>query len=1126
MFLNGPGLYKKNNPNDSDNSSSHTSSPSSSSSHRSQKICLQKEFQNKDACDSVAKSLLTIDEIGSFKSHTIRSATLRNRTALTNHLNQSLDSAARINPKLFGRIEPVEEPVHSSCTQFLDILLTEPQLTPSPSSSSSPPSPLSSSSSSINFRSLPIRKRLKKSLSIKSTSSTIQYGVKILNRVFAKNARTSEPSESTERVSLSEQKMLVRPSTDLFLPSRKIRKLIPFNNGIKNHGNTCFMNCVLQSLFHSMPFVHFFFTEYEKTRRLVEQQGLKSWTNKQLSPFILSEHMQRMLKSLWQNAYDPLYSHELKQLIGFLNPTFAGVEQNDSHEFCIWLLDRLSQELTVHLGAQPASTSYIDKLFRIEFKSTVTCSKCNYKSSKLETDMMLSLPLPQASDVRRDNNRVSRCLLYTYLIVSSEKTLRSLLAEAESPYENVKSKFYIDQESDRCYKIPSIVHLVVENLLSKSNGSFGHLVRSKINPTFRDLRLFLARSLNLSPKSLLLVQMAKIERLVRDSDQIRDVLYSSLANSSIPRLYVYEMAEDKKPTKPVVPVIDLLCFNVYETETNPNACYSLPFLVKINRDCSYMQLSQQVINAQSKFLKTNKLEKFKNILDKLFAIYLVTGDDTQPYRISPSDELPLYIESVETALNNTIKSCDVAEHIRILIKWKSYEDISYCIREQNYTQIDYDLSKKLVAYDPAEYDLHFSDSVKQDEKSIISLETCFDMFTQCEELSDDNSWTCTKCKKQTNAYKKLNISSLPPILIIHLKRFFYQSRTSNSKLTTPVWFPVSKLDMSKYVIAEELNDTYLSNTSSTDSQYIYDLYAVCNHKGRDMANGHYTAYCKNSFDLKWYCFDDANCIPMSDLNPQLTSPFWKIYNNGSENICTENAYILFYKKRGCMENEKWWLTYVDRSLLDYDEYDYFVHHYDLIESKQSQEQDKNQKLFCRANFQSIYGTIKPRLESRDQVANSPTNYSYEISVNYYDETKRPRRVTNKYQALCDSLNSSPNKLNHSNSPSTASSSSKDYANSTILNRTVGSSHHLDELNLTKKISTMDLSDDYLKLPNDNEFIYNMSPSSNVYYPQSDFLTQSKLDDQTNKYVTTVKRSVNSNPSADRYRNPNSIETTI
>ena len=157
-----------------------------------------------------------------------------------------------------------------------------------------------------------------------------------------------------------------------------------------------------------------------------------------------------------------------------------------------------------------------------------------------------------------------------------------------------------------------------------------------------------------------------------------------------------------------------------------------------------------------------------------------------------------------------------------------------------------------------------------------TLNDCFELFTQREELTDDNSWMCPKCKKQTNAYKNLCISALPPILIIHLKRFFYKSNTSNFKLTTPVWFPVCSLDMGKYLdkcknavangnsgnqrnggggdevdhmmanltmttaTAEEHHHVTPSQKSRPSRPYIYDLFAVCNHKGQNMVNGHYT----------------------------------------------------------------------------------------------------------------------------------------------------------------------------------------------------------------------------------------------------------------------------------------------
>ena len=45
-------------------------------------------------------------------------------------------------------------------------------------------------------------------------------------------------------------------------------------------------------------------------------------------------------------------------------------------------------------------------------------------------------------------------------------------------------------------------------------------------------------------------------------------------------------------------------------------------------------------------------------------------------------------------------------------------------------------------------------------------------FTRQEELGDEEKYYCSECKKHQLASKKLQIWRLPPILIVHLKRFY------------------------------------------------------------------------------------------------------------------------------------------------------------------------------------------------------------------------------------------------------------------------------------------------------------------------------------------------------------------
>jgi ubiquitin C-terminal hydrolase len=111
---------------------------------------------------------------------------------------------------------------------------------------------------------------------------------------------------------------------------------------------------------------------------------------------------------------------------------------------------------------------------------------------------------------------------------------------------------------------------------------------------------------------------------------------------------------------------------------------------------------------------------------------------------------------------------------------------------------------------------------------------------------------CTHCRRKENGtVKNLKISTLPSVLIIHLKRFC-QTKVSNSKLVYPVQFPLVGLDVSRF-LSTQRNDEQINNDDSgadddqqdsidqhQQKQYgFYDLFAVCNHRG-SMSNGHYT----------------------------------------------------------------------------------------------------------------------------------------------------------------------------------------------------------------------------------------------------------------------------------------------
>lgn len=87
------------------------------------------------------------------------------------------------------------------------------------------------------------------------------------------------------------------------------------------------------------------------------------------------------------------------------------------------------------------------------------------------------------------------------------------------------------------------------------------------------------------------------------------------------------------------------------------------------------------------------------------------------------------------------------------------------------------------------------DSVARNEaidKGPVPLKHCLDAFTSEEKISEG---FCSSCKQHQEMTKKLEIWRLPPVMVVHLKRFQY-TQTYRRKLASLVEFPIHDLDLS------------------------------------------------------------------------------------------------------------------------------------------------------------------------------------------------------------------------------------------------------------------------------------------------------------------------------------------
>jgi len=107
--------------------------------------------------------------------------------------------------------------------------------------------------------------------------------------------------------------------------------------GLKNLGGTCYMNSILQSLSFTSLLTNYFFS-YEYTKDI-------SIKNELISKGIVANEYLNLLYLLCCGKYSVLTPAPFKQIIGHIQNVYLRDQQQDAHEFLIFLLDYLHKEL-------------------------------------------------------------------------------------------------------------------------------------------------------------------------------------------------------------------------------------------------------------------------------------------------------------------------------------------------------------------------------------------------------------------------------------------------------------------------------------------------------------------------------------------------------------------------------------------------------------------------------------------------------------------------------------------------------------------------------------------------------------------------------------------------------------
>ncbi|XP_043093155.1 ubiquitin carboxyl-terminal hydrolase 15-like isoform X5 [Puntigrus tetrazona] len=628
--------------------------------------------------------------------------------------------------------------------------------------------------------------------------------------------------------------------------------------GLSNLGNTCFMNSATQCLSNVPPLTQYFL----KDRHQVELNqdnplGMKGEIAKAYA---------ELIKQLWSGKYSYVTPRPFKTQVGRFAPQFSGYQQQDSHELLAFLLDGLHEDLNrirkkpyIQLKdadgrhdkvvAEEAWENHIKRndsiivdIFHGLFKSTLVCPVCAKISVTFDPFCYLTLPLP----------------------MKKERTLEVYLVWLDPLAKPTQYKLTVPKVgsiSDLCASLSILSGVSAKKMIVTDiyNHRFHRIFSSNENLSSimerDDIYVFEVSVGRLEDTQHVLIPVHLREKYKQSGfNQTSTPLFGRPFLLSVPR----SISEDKLYNLLLLRLCRFIRSAAEDEESVETLSPKHPSINGSATNGIMEEGSPSEMETDEPDEESSQDQDLPSENERSPSEDSVRSEHELENGLVPSERKRLFT----LHFNNMGKSDFIQGEVR-------FDEDHTRLSDRCYLSLDWEPDVKRKYFNEAtaeDFDKHESMEYKPQKKSFFKLKDCIELFTTKEKLGADDPWYCPHCKQHQQATKKLDLWSLPPVLVVHLKRFSY-SRYMRDKLDSLVDFPLRDLDMSEFLI----------NPNAGPSRY--DLIAVSNHYG-GMGGGHYTAYAKNKEDEKWYNFDDSSVSPASE-----------------EQIVSKAAYVLFYQRQ-------------------------------------------------------------------------------------------------------------------------------------------------------------------------------------------------------------------------------------
>ncbi|XP_006756226.2 PREDICTED: ubiquitin carboxyl-terminal hydrolase 32 isoform X1 [Myotis davidii] len=579
--------------------------------------------------------------------------------------------------------------------------------------------------------------------------------------------------------------------------------------GLSNLGNTCFMNSSIQCVSNTQPLTQYFIS------------GRHLYELNRTNPIGMKGHMAKcygdLVQELWSGTQKNVAPLKLRWTIAKYAPRFNGFQQQDSQELLAFLLDGLHEDLNrVHekpyvelkdsngrpdweVAAEAwdnhlrRNRSIVVDLFHGQLRSQVKCKTCGHISVRFDPFNFLSLPLPMDSYMH---------LEITVIKLDGTTPVRyGLRLNMDEKYTGLKK-----QLSDLCgLKSEQILLAEVHGSNIKNFPQDNQKVRLSVSGYLCAFEIPIPGS-PVSASSPILTDISSspstngMLTLTTNGDLPRPIFIpNGMPNTVVPcgteKSFTNGMVNGHMPSLPDNPFTGyiiavhrkMMRTELYflSSQKNRPSLFGMPLIVPCTVHTRKKDLYDSVWIQVSRLASPLPPQEASN--------HAQDCDDSMGY------QYPFTLRVVQKDGN----SCAWCPWYRFCrgCKIDCGEDKAFI--GNAYIAVDWDPTALHLRYQTSQErvaDEH--ESVEQSRRAQaepINLDNCLRAFTSEEELGENEMYYCSKCKTHCLATKKLDLWRLPPVLIIHLKRFqFVNGRWIKSQKI--VKFPRESFDPSAFLV--------------------------------------------------------------------------------------------------------------------------------------------------------------------------------------------------------------------------------------------------------------------------------------------------------------------------------------